>query len=75
MIVRLASPVTTGFLSPLLSPSCMPLVSSRRKKTFGTGIVFALPFTFAFALGLLMLVFSIIIVILTVILTVISLCW
>ena len=59
MIVRFASPVTRGFLSLLLSLSYMSLVSSRRKKTFGTGIVFALLFTFAFALGLLMLVLCI----------------
>ena len=36
MIVRFASPATRGFLSPLLSLSC--LVSSRRKKTSGTRV-------------------------------------
>ena len=37
MIVRFASPATRGFLSPLLSLSC--LVSSRRKKTSGTRVM------------------------------------
>ena len=36
MIMRFASPATRGFLSPLLSLSC--LVSSRRKKTSGTRV-------------------------------------
>ena len=37
MIVRVASPATRSFLSPLLSLSC--LVSSLRKKTSGTRVV------------------------------------
>ena len=36
MIVRFASPATSGFLSPLLSLYC--LVSSRRNKTSGTRV-------------------------------------
>ena len=36
MLVRFALPATRGFISPLLSLSC--LVSSRRKKTSGTRI-------------------------------------
>ena len=36
MIVRCASPATRGFLSPLLSLSC--LVSLRRKKTSETKV-------------------------------------
>ena len=37
MIVRFASPATRGFLTPLLFLSC--LVSSRRKKTSGTRVL------------------------------------